>query len=143
MKLAARLYGTSVAFEKRSRTKYSEDCMLKGIMLSLAIISVSAFIPILHFFAFPLSPFIAGYFGIQCTQIRKEKYAIKSILFGTWIGVLFLIPASLIGIMMMKVYGLGSHHAQIITVMVLVSGLYSGSMSTLGAMYSVLRRKED
>ena len=117
--------------------------MLKGIMLSLAIISVSAFIPILHFVAFPLSPFIAGYFGIQCTQVSKEKYASKSLLFGTCIGVLFLIPATLIGIMMMKIYGLGSHHAQIITVMVLVAALYSGSMSTLGAMYSVLRRKED
>ena len=114
--------------------------MLKGIMLSLAIISVSAFIPILHFVAFPLSPFIAGYFGIQCTQVSKEKYASKSLLFGTCIGVLFLIPGTLIGIMMMKIYGLGSHHAQIITV---VAALYSGSMSTLGAMYSVLRRKEN
>ena len=117
--------------------------MLKGIMLSLAIISVSAFIPILHFIAFPLSPFIAGYFGIRCSQVSKEKYARKSLLFGTWIGVLFLIPATLIGIMIMKVYGLGSHHAQIIIIMVLVAALYSGSMSTLGAMYSVIRRKED
>ena len=117
--------------------------MVKSIILSLAIISVSAFIPILHFVTFPVSPFIAGYFGIQFAQVSKEKYASKSILFGTCIGVLFLIPAILIGIMMMKIYGLGSHHAPIITVMVFVTALYSGSMSTLGAMYSVLRRKED
>jgi len=117
--------------------------MLKSIVISLSIISVSALIPILHFVTFPLSPFIAGYFGIQFAQVRKDKYASKSILFGTCIGVLFLIPATFAGIIMMKVYGLGSHHGQIIAVMVLVAALYSGSMSTLGAMYSVLRRKED
>ena len=115
--------------------------MLKSIAISLGIISISAFIPFLHFVTFPLSPFIAGYFGIQFAHIPKEKYASKSLLFGACIGFLFLIPAALLGIIMMKVYGLGMHHAQIIMVMVLVASLYAGSMTTLGAMYSILRTK--
>ena len=116
-----------------------EKFMFKSIAVALGLISISAFIPFLHFVTFPLSPFIAGYFSIQFTHISKEQYARKSLLFGACIGFLFLIPAALLGILMMKVYGLGMHHAQIIIVMVLVAALYAGSMSTLGAMYSILR----
>ena len=116
-----------------------EKFMFKSIAVALGLISISAFIPFLHFVTFPLSPFIAGYFSIQFTHISKEQYARKSLLFGACIGFLFLIPAALLGIIMMKVYGLGMHHAQIIIVMVLVAALYAGSMSTLGAMYSILR----
>ena len=116
-----------------------EKFMFKSIAVALGLISISAFIPFLHFVTFPLSPFIAGYFSIQFAHISREQYANKSLLFGACIGFLFLIPAALLGIIMMKVYGLGMHHAQIIIVMVLVAALYAGSMSTLGAMYSILR----
>ena len=117
--------------------------MLKSILISIGIISVSAVIPVLLFFTFPLSPFIAGYFGIKFAQIPKAKYASRCLLFGSSIGFLFLIPATLLSIIMTKIYGLGSHHGQIIIAMVIVTALYSGSMSTLGAMYSVLKRDDN
>ena len=44
--------------------------MLISVIISFVIIVVSAAIPIVHFFAFPVSPFISGFVGASIGDIK-------------------------------------------------------------------------
>ena len=54
--------------------------MLLSVTISFIIILVSAVIPIVHFIAFPISPFIAGFIGASIGNIDNEKIVYFGIL---------------------------------------------------------------
>ena len=54
--------------------------MLLSVTISFIIILVSAVIPIVHFIAFPISPFIAGFIGASFGNIDNEKIVYFGIL---------------------------------------------------------------
>ena len=113
--------------------------MIKGVFLALGIMFVSLLIPLVHFVAFPASPFIGGYFGIKFAQVPRESYAAKCLLFGVLLGSLFLILVSLAALLVVTLSDLGQRFLVIIWIGVVVLTLYTASMSALGAMFSVLR----
>ncbi len=113
--------------------------MIKGVFLALGIMFVSLLIPLVHFVAFPASPFIGGYFGIKFAQVPRESYAAKCLLFGALLGSLFLVLASLAAALVVTLSDLGQRFLVIIWIGVAVLTLYTASMSALGAMFSVLR----
>ena len=113
--------------------------MIKGVFLALGIMFVSLLIPLVHFVAFPASPFVGGYFGIKFAQVPRESYAAKCLLFGALLGSLFLILASLAAGLLVNLLDIGQRLLVIIWIGVGVLTLYTGSMSALGAMFSVLR----
>ena len=116
--------------------------MIKGVFLALGIMLVSLLIPLVHFVAFPASPFIGGYFGIKFAQVPRESYAAKCLLFGALLGSLFLILVSPVAVLVVTLSDLGQRFQFLIWVVVGVLTLYTGSMSALGAMFSVLRSGE-
>ena len=81
--------------------------MIKGVFLALGIMFVSLLIPLVHFVAFPASPFIGGYFGIKFARVPRESYAAKCLLFGALLGSLFLILVSLAAILVVNLSDLG------------------------------------
>ena len=107
--------------------------MIKGVFIALGIIVVSLLIPLVHFVAFPASPFIGGYFGIKFAQVPRESYAAKCLLFGALLGSLFLILVSPVAVLVVTLSDLGQRF--LIWVLVGVLTLYTGSMSALGAMF--------
>lgn len=113
--------------------------MIKGVFIALGIMFGCLLIPLVHFVAFPASPFIGGYFGIKYAQVPRESYAAKCLLFGALLGSLFLILASLAAALAVTLSDLGQRFLVIIWIGVGVLTLYTGSMSALGAMFSVLR----
>ena len=119
--------------------------MIKGVFLALGISLImfgSLLIPVVHFFTIwpsPLSPFLGGYFGIKFAQVPRESYAAKCLLFGALVGSLFLILSSLVVAILVTLSDLEQRLLTIIWVGVGVLTLYTGSMSALGAMFSVLR----
>ena len=113
--------------------------MTKGVFVAFGIVIVSALIPLVHFIAFPASPFIGGYIGIKYAQVPREAYAAKCLLFGALLGLLFLILSSLAAALMVALFDWGQRYFVVITIGVAVATLYTGSMSALGAMFSVLR----
>ena len=113
--------------------------MIKGVFIALGIMLGSLLIPLVHFVAFPASPFIGGYFGIKFAQVPRESYAAKCLLFGALLGSLLLILVSLAAALVVTLSDLGQRFLVIIWVVVVVLTLYTGSMSALGAMFSVLR----
>ncbi len=113
--------------------------MIKGVFLALGIMFGCLLIPLVHFVAFPASPFIGGYFGIKFAQVPRESYAAKCLLFGAILGALFLVLASLATALVVTLSDLGQRFLVIIWIGVVVLTLYTGSMSALGAMFSVLR----
>ncbi len=113
--------------------------MIKGVFLALGIMIGCLIIPLVHFVAFPASPFIGGYFGIKYAQVPRESYAAKCLLFGALLGSLFLILVSLAAGLLVNLLEIGQRFLVIIWIGVGVLTLYTGSMSALGAMFSVLR----
>ncbi len=63
--------------------------MLKGTLIAFAIMLVAIPIPIVHFIAIPISPFLAGFVG---GGIAKADEA-KIIWFGLSVGALMILPA--------------------------------------------------
>ena len=113
--------------------------MIKGVFLALGIMFVSLLIPLVHFVAFPISPFIGGYFGIKFAQVPRESYAAQCLLFGTLLGLLLLILSSLASVLVVNLFDNGQRFQTIIWIGVGVLTFYTASMSALGAMFSVLR----
>ena len=48
--------------------------MLVSVVISFLIIIISAAIPIVHFVAFPLSPFISGFIGASVGDLENEYF---------------------------------------------------------------------
>ena len=54
--------------------------MILSVSISFIIILISAAIPIVHFIAFPISPFLAGFIGASFGDIDNEKIVYFGIL---------------------------------------------------------------
>ena len=94
--------------------------MIKGVFLALGIMFGCLLIPLVHFVAFPASPFIGGYFGIKFAQVPRESYAAKCLLFGAILGALFLVLASLATALVVTLSDLGQRFLVIIWIGVVV-----------------------
>ena len=66
--------------------------MLISVIISFVIIVVSAAIPIVHFFAFPVSPFISGFVGASIGDIKDEGI----IYFGLLCAIVLFLPLFLL-----------------------------------------------
>ena len=54
--------------------------MLKGALTSVILMFVFIPIPVVHFFAVPLSPFIGGFIGGSIAKAEKEKIILFSLI---------------------------------------------------------------
>ena len=112
--------------------------MAKGVLIALGIMLVSALIPLVHFVAFPASPFIGGYIGINSASAHGGSPASKSLIFGALLGfVIFFVLALIAGVLTLVV-DLG-RFLWLMWGGVFVLTLYTASMSGLGAMFSQLK----
>ena len=68
--------------------------MLKGALIAFGIMLVSIPIPIVHFVAVPLSPFIGGFIGGGIARADEERI----IWFGLLVAGMMAIPAAAIGL---------------------------------------------
>lgn len=66
--------------------------MLKGVLVAYGIILASIPVPIVHFFTFPIGPFVAGFVGGGIAKADEGKIVV----FGLIVGGLALIPAALL-----------------------------------------------
>ncbi len=66
--------------------------MLKGALVAFAIMLVAIPIPIVHFVAIPISPFVAGFIGGGIAKADEMKI----VWFGLIVGALMLIPSAAI-----------------------------------------------
>ena len=113
--------------------------MTKGILVALGIMLVSALIPIVHFIAVPISPFIGGYVGISFAKSSDGSYAWKGLRFGSLLGLVVLLITGVAAAVVMLVTDPAQRVLVVMWMGVAIFTLYVGSMSTLGAMYSSLK----
>jgi hypothetical protein len=121
------------------QTKTKEKELIKGVFVALGIMVVSALIPIVHFIAVPVSPFIGGYFGVSFDKSESDSYAVKGLKFGSLLGLMVLLVSGIAAAAVMFGVEPSQRVLVIMWIGVGVFTLYTGSMSALGAMYSVLR----
>lgn len=115
--------------------------MIKGVLVALGIIIVSALIPIVHFIAVPISPFIGGYVGISYARSSSGTYAMKGMQFGSLLGLAVLIITAVAAGVVMFLVEPAQKVLVVMWIGVVVFTLYTGSMSTLGAMYASLKSR--
>ena len=113
--------------------------MIKGVLIALGIMIVSALIPIVHFVAVPASPFIGGYVGISFAKSESDSYAVKGLKFGSLLGLVVLVIAASAAVAVMLTVTPSRKVTVVMWIVVVVFTLYTASMGTLGAMYSALR----
>ncbi len=75
--------------------------MLKGALVAFGIMLVSIPIPIVHFVAVPLSPFIGGFIGGGIARADEERI----IWFGLLVAGMMAIPAAVVGLVLVFVDG--------------------------------------
>lgn len=120
--------------------------MIKGVLVALGIMIVSALIPIVHFIAVPVSPFIGGYFGVSFARSGSDSsasYALKGLKFGSLLGLVVLLVSGIAAAVFMFGFEQSQRVLVIMWIGVGLFTLYTGSMSALGAMYSVLRSNRE
>jgi hypothetical protein len=128
--------------------------MFKGVLVGVGIILGSILPPAFHFILFPPSPFFAGYFGINYARPEEGSYAVKGLMFGSILALVFpvlllvgALPAILVAIFVFDVSPDAFLHMEartrkLIIIIFVALTLYVGSMSTLGAMYSALKAQK-
>ena len=112
--------------------------MTKGVLIALGIMVVSLLIPLFHFVAAPASPFIGGYIGISSAASHRGSPALKSLIFGGFLGSVVLAALAVAGAVLTVVVELG-RFLWVMWGAVVVISLYTASMGGLGAMFSQLR----
>ena len=115
--------------------------MIVGVLVGLAIILGCFLIPIAHFVLVPASPFLAGYWGIQFSPNPGRHYALHGLIYGTSLGLLVGVILSAVAMLLIALFD----DPRIIVLAWLGVGiftLYTGSMGTMGAMYSALREQQ-
>lgn len=116
--------------------------MIVGLMVGVGIMVVCALIPIAHFVLIPASPFIAGYWGISFAPNPGRHYAVHGLIYGSLLGLLMGLVGVVAAFVVIALFGDDSRVRVLAWIAVLVFTLYTGSMSTLGAMYAALREQE-
>ena len=116
--------------------------MVKGLLVGLLIMVVCPLIPIAHFVLVPASPFIAGYWGIHHFKKEYGHYAVKGIIFGSILALLFCLILVAVAYVLIVLVDIDQRIARAIWIGVVVFTLYTASMGTLGAMFSSLREIE-
>ena len=116
--------------------------MIKGILVGFGIVILSLcsiIIPIAHFVTVPGGPFFAGFVGIGHVKESSDSYGIKGMKFGSLLGLFVLLVAGLAAAVVMLLLDPSEKITVIMWFGVIVFTLYTGSMATLGAMYSSMR----
>ncbi len=115
--------------------------MLVGVLVGLAIILGCFLVPIAHFILAPLSPFIAGYWGVQFAPNPGRNYAVHGLIFGSLLGLSVGLILAGIAFVLVALFD----DPRVMVLAWLGAGvftLYTGSMSTMGAMYYSLREQQ-
>ena len=115
--------------------------MIVGVLVGLAIILGCFLVPIAHFVLAPAGPFIAGYWGIQYAPNPGRHYAMHGLIFGSLLGVLMGLILTALAFLVMAMFK-DPRVAVLAWIGVGVFTLYTGSMGTMGAMYSTLRQQQ-
>ncbi len=115
--------------------------MVRGLFVGVGIMLACPLIPVAHFVLVPASPFIAGYFGVNRARAGAHSHSALSLQYGALLALVFL---ALLGIPAAVYTVWFDPPAKILAVMwigVSIFTLYTGSMASLGAMFSRLRRE--
>jgi len=113
--------------------------MIKGVFIAMGIMVLLALIPIVDFVGIPFGPFIGGYYGIPSARSHGGSHAVKSLVFGSLLGLLVFLALVLVAVALTVTIDLSQRFTWLLWMGVVVFALYTASMAALGAMFRQLR----
>ena len=116
--------------------------MLNGVLVAFGIMIASLIIPVVHYVAAPLSPFIAGFIGSGVAKIDQDGI----IKFGALVALLMFIPAFLILVLkfvvgMEQIFTLPITLVMVLAVMFIPYTWFGVTVGALGGHY--IRRNQE
>ncbi len=123
----------------RRVSKLDKRKMIKGVFVALGIMLLLALIPVVDFVGIPFGPFIGGYYGISAARPVGGSYAVKSVVFGTLLGLLVFLILVVVAVSLMLTIDLSQRFTWLLWLAVVIFSLYTASMGALGAMYRQMR----
>jgi hypothetical protein len=113
--------------------------MLKGVLVAFGIILASIPVPIVHFVAVPVGPFVAGFVGGGVAKANEGRVVI----FGLIVGGLALIPAAVLLIVTLALdVDLGLPTGLVVAAAIALVP-YTWFGVTVGALISFLLREKE
>ena len=117
--------------------------MLNGVLVGFGIMLTSLVIPVVHYVAAPLSPFIAGFIGSGVAKIDQDGI----IKFGALVALLMFIPVVAVSILkfVVGVEEILTIPTTWVMIIVLIFIPYTWFGATVGAMggYYIRRNQEE
>lgn len=113
--------------------------MIKGVFVAMGIMVLLALIPIVNFVGIPFGPFIGGYYGIPSARTHGGSVAVKSVVFGSLLGLLVFLVLVVVAVALTVTIDLSQRFTWLLWIGVVVFTLYAASMAALGALYRQLR----
>lgn len=116
--------------------------MLNGVLVAFGIMIASLIIPVVHYVAAPLSPFVAGFIGSGVAKIDQGGI----IKFGALVALLMFIPAFLILVLkfvvgMEQIFTLPITLVMVLAVMFIPYTWFGVTVGALGGHY--IRRNQE
>lgn len=116
--------------------------MLNGVLVGFGIMIASLVIPVVHYVAAPLSPFIAGFIGSGVAKIDQDGI----IKFGALVALLMFIPAFLVLVLkfvagMEQIFTLPITLVMVLAVMFIPYTWFGVTVGALGGHY--IRRNHE
>lgn len=114
--------------------------MLKGISITIGITIGVLFIPIVHFVAGPISPFLGAYIGVASWKGRPSSALTTGLVFGFAIWLIFAVIAAIMLIILGVATSTISGSTGDLIIGVAIGGAcYIGALATAGAVFGANR----
>ncbi|MFW6195644.1 MAG: hypothetical protein ACOC5M_03870 [Chloroflexota bacterium] len=113
--------------------------MLQGALLAFGIIVVSLAIPVVHFVAGPVSPFVAGFFGGGVAKADEGKI----VSFGLLVAGMMVVPAAAAAAFSLFIGDIPGFSTTVVVAIAVAIIPYVWFGVTVGALVSYLLRRRE
>ena len=114
--------------------------MLKGIFIAIGITIGVLFIPLVHFVAGPVSPFLGAYIGVASWKGRPSSALTTGLAFGFAIWLIFMVIAAIVLIVLGIATSAISGRTGVLIIGGAIGGAcYIGALATAGAVFGAKR----
>ena len=115
--------------------------MTKGVLTTLGVMLVCTVIPVAQFLLAPFGPFLGAYFGIRSVDTAGSPPLLAAARFGAVVGVASALILVVIALVLTFAIDMPGRFVALTWIAVAVFATYVAGMSTLGALYRLMRMR--
>ena len=115
--------------------------MTKGVLTTLGVMLACTVIPVAQFLLAPFGPFLGAYLGIRSVDTGDSPPLLAAAKFGVVVGAASAVILVVIALIPTLVIDMPGRFVALTWIAVAVFATYVAGMSTLGALYRLMRMR--